>query len=115
MDPSEPIHIIGFLPHMHRLGVQMDSIVNHKATGMSEMIFTKPFDFMHQVHYLQNYDLAPGDTITAKCTFNNTTDVGVPYGESSDTEMCYNFVISWPSHALSSNTPNLLGALNTCL
>ena len=67
MSPTEPIHILGFLPHMHKLGVQMDAIVNHQAGG-SEMIFTKPFDFNHQIHYLQNYDLAPGDTLTAKCT-----------------------------------------------
>jgi hypothetical protein len=113
MDPSEPIHILGFWPHMHQLGVQMDAIVNHQD-GQSEMVFTKKFDFNHQIHYLQNYDLMPGDTITAKCYFNNTTDIGVPFGESSDTEMCYNFMMSYPAHALENHVVSLIGATNTC-
>jgi hypothetical protein len=113
MDPSEPIHILGFWPHMHQLGVQMDAIVNHQ-NGQSETVFSKQFDFNHQIHYLQNYDLMPGDTLTAKCYFNNTTDIGVPFGESSDTEMCYNFVMSWPAHALENHVVSLIGATNTC-
>jgi len=84
MSPTEPIHILGFWPHMHQLGVNMEAIVNHQG-GASETVFEKKFDFNHQIHYLQNYDLMPGDTLTARCTFNNTTDMGIPFGESSDT------------------------------
>lgn len=78
------------------------------------MIFEKPFDFNKQIHYLQPYDLKPGDTLTAVCHYNNTTDVGVPFGESSDTEMCYMFTFSWPAHALENHAPSLIGATNTC-
>jgi hypothetical protein len=113
MNDTDPIHIIGFWPHMHQLGVNMKAIVNHQ-NGMMETIFDKPFDFNHQVHYLQNYDLAPGDTITAVCDFNNTTNDGVPFGESSDTEMCYNFTFAWPAHALENHVLSLIGATNTC-
>lgn len=113
MNATDPIHIVGFWPHMHKLGTQMQAIVNHKG-GASEVVFDKPFDFSHQVHFLQNYDLMPGDTITAKCFFNNTTDQGVPFGESSDTEMCYNFTMAWPPHSLENHVSSLIGATNTC-
>jgi hypothetical protein len=113
MNTTDPIHILGFWPHMHKLGVQMDFAVNHMAGG-SEMIFSKPFDFNHQIHYIQAYDLAAGDTITTTCHFNNTTDMGVPFGESSDTEMCYGFVMSWPAHAFENHVSSLIGASNTC-
>jgi len=113
MNATDPIHVLAFWPHMHKLGVNMKTVVNHKA-GMSETIFDKPFDFNHQVHYAQQFDLMPGDTMTATCTFNNTTDHGVPFGESSDSEMCYQFVYSWPAHALENHAMSWLGATNTC-
>jgi hypothetical protein len=113
MNSTEPIHIIGFWPHMHQLGTNMKAVVNHK-NGMKETIFDKPFDFNYQIHYFQKYDLMPGDTLTASCTYNNTTAMGVPFGESSDTEMCYNFTFAWPAHALENHVVSLIGATNTC-
>jgi Copper type II ascorbate-dependent monooxygenase, C-terminal domain len=113
MNDTDPIHIIAFWPHMHKLGVNMSSTVNHKD-GTKEVIFDKPFDFNHQVHYLQNYDLQKGDTLSNICTFNNTTDMGVPFGESSDTEMCYQFTFAWPAHSLENHVVSLIGATNTC-
>jgi hypothetical protein len=113
MNSTEPIHVIGFWPHMHKLGVEMKAVVNHKG-GMSETIFDKPFDFSHQIHYLQNYDLAPGDTLTAVCMYNNTTDQGAAFGESTTDEMCYNFSMAWPAHALENHVISLIGATNTC-
>jgi hypothetical protein len=113
MNATEPIHILGFWPHMHKLGVKMESIIHHQD-GTDETVFSQAFDFNHQIHYLKSVDLPPGDTITARCTFNNTTDMGVPFGESSDTEMCYNFTMSWPAHALENHVISLIGASNTC-
>jgi hypothetical protein len=113
MNATDPIHIIGFWPHMHNLGVQMQAMVNH-VDGTTTTIFDKPFDFNYQIHYMQNYDLMPGETLTARCTFNNTTDVGVPFGESTDTEMCYNFTFAYPAHSLENHVLSLIGATNTC-
>jgi cytochrome c5 len=113
MNATEPIHILGFWPHMHKLGVRMNTMVNHQG-GASEMIFDKAFDFQHQVHYLQKYDLMPGDTLTATCTYNNTTDSGAAFGESTDDEMCYQFTFSYPAHALENHVFSFIGASNTC-
>jgi hypothetical protein len=113
MNSTDPIHIIGFWPHMHQLGVRMQTSITRKG-GTAEKVFDMPFDFNHQVHYLQNQDLAPGDTITATCTFNNTTNANVPFGPSTTQEMCYQFVYSWPAHALENHVFSLIGASNTC-
>lgn len=113
MDANEPIHIIGFTPHMHRIGTNAKATVN-KKDGTKEVIFDNPFDFNYQVAYTRYYDLQPGDTLTAECTFNNTNNFGVPFGESSDSEMCYLFTVSWPARALDNGVPSLIGATNTC-
>ncbi len=113
MNSTDPIHIIGFWPHMHLMGTEMKAIVNHQD-GTSETIFDKPFDFNKQIHYMQDYDLAAGDTLTAQCIFNNTTDHGVAFGESTHDEMCYNFTMAWPAHALENHVASLIGATNTC-
>jgi hypothetical protein len=110
---SEPIHLISFQPHMHRLGTRMQVAVRH-VNGSTEYISDVQFSFGASRSYLQNYELEPGETILTSCTFDNTTDVGVPYGPSSDNEMCYLFVYAWPAHALSNSAVSLLGVTDTC-
>jgi hypothetical protein len=113
MGANDSIHIIGFEPHMHKIGKNMKTDVLH-TNGMLETIFDKPFSFGNETHYLQNYELKPGEKLVTSCTFNNTSDVGVPFGESSDTEMCYQFTYAWPAHALSNRASSLLGVTDTC-
>jgi hypothetical protein len=113
LSANESIHIIGFEPHMHRIGTRMKTSVN-KMDGTVETIFDKPFSFGNETHYLQNYELKPGETLTTSCTFNNTNDFGVPFGESSDTEMCYQFTFHWPAHSLANGAASLLGVTDTC-
>lgn len=107
------IQIIGFEPHMHRIGKRMSTSVI-KKDGTKTMIFDKPFSFGNETHYYQDYTLLPGEKLETSCTFNNTNDFGVPFGESSDTEMCYQFVFAYPAHALSNGAPSLLGVPDTC-
>jgi len=56
----------------------------------------------------------PGEQLVTSCTFNNTNDFGVPFGESSDAEMCYQFVFAWPAHTLTNGAFSLLGVPDTC-
>jgi hypothetical protein len=110
---QDSIHIIGFEPHMHRIGKRMQTAVKH-ADGMMETIFDKPFSFGNETHYFANYEVKPGETLQTSCTFNNDTDMGIPFGESSDTEMCYQFTFHWPAHTLSNGASSLLGVTDTC-
>jgi Copper type II ascorbate-dependent monooxygenase, C-terminal domain len=113
INETDSIHIIGFEPHMHKIGKRMMTSVVH-TNGQMETLFDKPFTFGAETHYYQDYELKPGENLVTSCTFNNTGDVGVPFGESSDTEMCYQFVFAWPAHALSNYAFSLLGVPDTC-
>lgn len=113
MNATDPIHIFAFLPHMHKLGRNMRSVIN-RANGTQEQVFDMPFDFNHQIHYEVSVDLYPGDTITSTCTFFNDTAAAVPFGNSSDTEMCYQFAMASPASALKNGVFGLNGASNNC-
>jgi hypothetical protein len=108
-----PIHIVGFEPHMHRIGKRMTSTII-RAGGMRDVVFDQPFSFGNETHYFSENVLMPGETLETSCTFMNDTNVGVPFGESSDTEMCYQFVFHYPAHALTNGAFSLLGVSDTC-
>jgi hypothetical protein len=114
-DSNAPITIWGFWPHMHKLGVRMQSTVNRMG-GTKDPLFDKPFDFNHQVTYELSPPivLMPGDTITSTCTFMNDTAGSVDFGESTGDEMCYQFTYSYPARALDNGALSLIGADNTC-
>ena len=114
MKDSDPINLIIFWPHMHQLGTNMSATI-HRADGKDEVVFDQPFDFSSQLHFPVDHKLHKGDTITISCKFNNTTDRGVPFGESSDTEMCYMFTYAWPPNTLENGAFSLIGAKNVCL
>jgi hypothetical protein len=113
MAPNEPIHILGFEPHMHRIGKRMTTAVK-KPDGTLETIFNEPFSFGNETHYFSSYDLLPGEQLVTTCSFDNDNDFGVMFGESSDTEMCYQFTFAYPAHALTNNAPSILGVPDTC-
>jgi len=113
MTANQSIHILGFEPHMHRIGKHMKTAVKH-MDGTLETIFDKPFVFGSETHYPMAYDLKPGEHLVTSCTFDNDNDFGVPFGESTDTEMCYQFTWAYPAHAMSNGAPSLLGVPDTC-
>lgn len=110
---DEPIHILGFEPHMHRIGKHMTTAVK-KADGTTMTIFDKPFSFGSETHYFASYDLMPGEQLITNCTFDNDNDFNVTFGESSDTEMCYQFTFAYPAHAMTNGAPSILGVPDTC-
>ncbi|MEY4583276.1 MAG: hypothetical protein RL701_7979 [Pseudomonadota bacterium] len=112
---SQDIHLLFASPHMHQLGSHMTTVINRKG-GMKEMVVDNPFSFNDQREYPINNIVHPGDTLTTTCTWMNTTASQVGFGESTTSEMCYNFVLSYPAHAM----PNPLGgglegSSNMCL
>jgi hypothetical protein len=112
-DSPGPITIFFFWPHMHEIGKRLRSVVN-RASGAQEEVFNMAFDFNYQVHYPANVVLQPGDSITSFCEFDNTTDFNIPFGPSTNQEMCYQFAFSYPAGALDNGVISLIGARNTC-
>jgi hypothetical protein len=112
---SSPITVWGFTPHMHKLGRHMNVVVTRKD-GTKETVFDKNFDFNSQITYAADPKivLQPGDAMTSTCTFDNDTNASVAFGPSTTEEMCYNFTMAYPAHALDAGNFSLIGAKNTC-
>jgi hypothetical protein len=115
--PSNPqggdIHILYSIPHMHKIGAHMKTVINRP--GGPEVLVDKPFNFLEQRTYETPALLKRGETLTTTCTFNNTTNAAIGFGTVSELEMCYNFVVAYPAKALHHPGQSIEGALNTCL
>jgi hypothetical protein len=115
---SGPVQVLSVSPHMHQLGVH-SSIVINRVSGTQETLLDKPFDFNTQIGYETPTTLHPGDTLTATCTWNNTSGAITFFGEGTNDEMCYLFTIAYPAGALNTGGDLLgvdaLGGENKCM
>ena len=115
--PSNPqrgdIHILYSIPHMHKVGAHMKTVINRP--GGPEILIDKPFKFDEQRSYDTPAVVKRGETLTTTCTFNNTTNGAISFGTVSELEMCYNFVVAYPARALHHPGNSIEGAQNTCL
>jgi cytochrome c5 len=106
---TQDIHIISIWPHMHKLGNRMNVSLFRKA-GNVEVLHDKPFDFNTQVQYPQpDVVLKAGDTMQTTCYYNNTTEEAVHFGERTQDEMCYGFIVAWPYQALQADPATIDG------
>jgi hypothetical protein len=111
---AKPIHIFHMMPHMHKLGKSMTTEL--LSGGKSTVIMDQPnYNFEKQGGFTTNVTLNQGDALRTRCTWNNTTDALVPWGESTSDEMCFAFAsyypkipnLGWESPAIASLcTPN---------
>lgn len=92
---SGPVTIISSSPHMHLQGRHLKTVINRKDGG-TEVLIDKPFDFNTQISYPTPAVINPGDTLSTTCTFATPT----PFGQGTNEEMCYNFVVAYPAGQL---------------
>ncbi|MFM2420989.1 MAG: hypothetical protein RL385_5712, partial [Pseudomonadota bacterium] len=109
-------HIVGVWPHMHKLA-RRQKLVVQRAGGTSETIHDEAFDFNAQIFYPKDVVLHPGDKLETHCLYDNDTNGQVHFGENTQQEMCYSFIMAWPAGALA-NAPSFLDSgaysLNRC-
>jgi Copper type II ascorbate-dependent monooxygenase, C-terminal domain/Copper type II ascorbate-dependent monooxygenase, N-terminal domain/Cytochrome C oxidase, cbb3-type, subunit III len=90
-----PVTILSSTPHMHLQGRHLKTVINRKG-GETDTLIDKPFDFQTQVSYSTPTTINPGDTLSTTCTYASPT----PFGQGTNQEMCYNFVIAYPAGGL---------------
>jgi hypothetical protein len=96
---SSPVHVLTNSPHMHRLGVHAK--LELLQGGMDKMLHDAAFSFDDQESYpMDNVVVNSGDQFTVTCSYNNTTDANVSFGQNTEDEMCFNFVLYYPKDAL---------------
>lgn len=88
-------NLFALIPHMHQLGTHFKTTVT--AGGTTTVLHDEPYYFDGQgVTAFTPIAVGPGDTIGVECTWNNTYDTPVGWGESSTTEMCFAITYRWP-------------------
>jgi hypothetical protein len=96
---AEPIHILGVIPHMHRLGRHVKMTVE-RANGTSEVLHDGSFEFESQSYFEKQMVLLPGDRVRTKCDYMNDTTSTVTLGEKTTNEMCYMFTLAYPTGSM---------------
>ncbi len=87
--PRQDVKLIAGFPHMHMLGSSMTFEVGASASSLREVFKRDPFDFDDQRIEKLDLTVKAGEITRVRCTFDNTLDEIVRYGESSRNEMCF--------------------------
>jgi hypothetical protein len=83
-----PATVYGLAPHMHFTGVHARATV---TTARGEIVLLDaPFDPNEAEYYaVEPLQLEAGDMLNVACTFENTTDAPLHWGDSALAEMCF--------------------------
>ncbi|MEM6989457.1 MAG: hypothetical protein AAF721_03135 [Myxococcota bacterium] len=99
-----PLNIIASVPHMHELGRSLTTDVYRGGPSgpMEQLVNADPFSFDNQVMYPHDppFVLNPGDELVTQCVYDNTYGIPVSFGEDTEDEMCFNFIMAYPIQAL---------------
>lgn len=109
--PFRNVELIAAFPHMHLMGSSMVFEVGPSADALEEVFRRDPFDFDNQIIEPLDLMIGAGTTTRVSCTFDNTTDQRVTYGESTRDEMCYlvGFAVGGGGACLERFPPNIFG------
>lgn len=85
-------------PHMHTYGTMMSTerLVGGKGTPETILAPT-PFSFEAQLNYPITKSVESGDVMRTRCSWKNTTDKSIGFGEATGDEMCFDFVAYYPN------------------
>jgi hypothetical protein len=84
-------------PHMHQLAThQKVELIRGSTTNV---LHDMPYSFSEQNYWLQSPEVQVqnGDQIRVTCTYNNTTNQVVTFGDSSNKEMCFTGLYRYPA------------------
>lgn len=97
-------------PHMHVRGAAMSTERVPLGVGTPQTISEqKSFDFNNQAQVPVSATIEAGDIIRTRCSWRNPSDQVVLFGETTDSEMCFNFLSYYPAIPLYPwVTPSLL-------
>jgi hypothetical protein len=87
--PEQPVTIFAAFPHMHLLGTAMSFEVGPSADALETVFMRDPYDFDDQHMDLLDLTIKPGDVTRVRCSYDNTLDHEVMFGESTTNEMCF--------------------------
>jgi hypothetical protein len=94
----EPLHVIASGPHMHTLGTSFETVILRGGTTPEMLVRVDPWDFDSQTSYAHDPEvlIRPGDAVRTTCTYANPGSTLVTFGEETEDEMCFNFMMVYP-------------------
>jgi Copper type II ascorbate-dependent monooxygenase, C-terminal domain/Copper type II ascorbate-dependent monooxygenase, N-terminal domain len=96
----QPLTLIASFPHMHEHGraFRTEILRGGDPTKVDTLVDVEHFTFDNQQFYPNDppVTLNPGDAIRTTCVYDNTSNLPVYFGESTEEEMCFNFVMLYP-------------------
>ncbi|MET0385841.1 MAG: hypothetical protein ABW321_07775 [Polyangiales bacterium] len=90
--------LFALFPHMHQLGIHFKAVANSSVDG-TVVLHDGDYSFDSQLTYPleRRIRMQAGDTVDVECTYNNTTDKQVTWGDSSLAEMCFAGLYRYPA------------------
>ena len=102
----EGAHLFAAFPHMHQLGVGIETEQAMSGGGIVDLGRNAPWNFNQQLWFPIGATLSTGDVISTRCAWQNDTDNDVTWGPTTENEMCYSFTAYYPLvSSLSWTTP----------
>jgi hypothetical protein len=91
------VNIFAFSPHMHQMGTHMKIVA--KPSSGDVTLHDAAYDFYEQKVFLSEpaIQLEAGDEIEVHCGYDNTSNSTIPFGDSSNQEMCFAGVYRYPA------------------
>jgi hypothetical protein len=96
------MNILASSPHMHGLGKRYTTeIIRNHGSGMETvelLTSVNPWDFNDQTSYPQAPPVVVngGDGVRVTCTYDNPGPNTVSWGENTEDEMCFDFLLVYP-------------------
>lgn len=82
-------------PHMHQYGTHMK--VTYQGASGTKVLHDAPYSFGDQKnHMLEPLAIAAGDIVRIQCTYANPTSQTINWGDSSNAEMCFAGLYTYP-------------------
>jgi hypothetical protein len=107
---SQPITLLSASPHAHKYARHMRFTLT-RSNGEKITMHDQAFMFGEQKSFALDPPVVvqPGDVITTTCVYTNMTSRDIMFGESTESEMCFNFAMYYPAGALTCGGGGLIG------
>jgi hypothetical protein len=95
---TEPLHVLWTSPHMHTNGTAFRTDII-RGTEVRNLVDLERWSFDNQRAYTRDpavTTIEAGDALRTTCTYRNPGATPIRFGEKTENEMCFNFVVVYP-------------------
>jgi len=104
---AEDFHIAAALPMLRALGKHLTSSLTAVGDSVANIFQDASIDPQHLVYFTPSSDLlvTANTRLTTTCRYVNNTGVLVNFGESADSEWCFDAIYRYPPKPPTNNSP----------